>query len=79
MKGEEFVLEIGSGQFIPGFEDGMVGMKKGEKKAIDLTFPEDYHVDDLKGAKVKFDVELLEIKEKNLPEFTDELAKGIWF
>lgn len=75
MKGEEFVLEIGSGQFIPGFEDGMMGMKKGESKTIELTFPESYHAEDLKNAKVKFEVELLEIKERKYPDFTDELAK----
>ncbi len=79
MKGEEFLLEIGSGQFIPGFEEGMMGMKKGEKKSLDLTFPEEYHSEELKGAKVKFDVELLEIKEKKLPEFSDELAKEFGF
>lgn len=79
MKGEEFLLEIGSGQFIPGFEDGMIGMKKGDKKVIDLTFPADYHVEELKDAKVKFDVELLEVKAKNYPEFTDELAKEFGF
>ncbi len=75
MKGEEFVLEIGSGQFIPGFEDGMIGMKKAENKVIELTFPENYHADDLKNAKVKFEVELLEIKERRYPDFTEELAK----
>lgn len=75
MKGEEFLLEIGSGQFIPGFEDQMVGMKKGETKTIEVTFPEDYQAADLQNAKVKFEIELLEIKEKNYPEFTDELAK----
>ena len=79
MKAEEFVLEIGSGQFIPGFEDSMIGMKKGEKKTIELTFPKDYHEADLKGADVKFDVELLEIKEKKVPEMTDELAKEFGF
>jgi trigger factor len=75
MKGEDYTLEIGSGQFIPGFEDGMIGLKKSEKKVIELTFPDDYHAEDLKSAKVKFHVELLEIKEKKVPEFTDELAK----
>ena len=79
MKAEEFVLEIGSGQFIPGFQDSMIGMKKGEKKTIELTFPKDYHEADLKGADVKFDVELLEIKEKKVPEMTDELAKEFGF
>lgn len=75
MKGEEFLLEIGSGQFIPGFEDQMVGMKKGETKVLEVTFPEDYQAADLQNEKVKFEVELLEIKSKNYPEFTDELAK----
>lgn len=75
MKGEEFLLEIGSGQFIPGFEEGMIGLKKGDKKDIELTFPADYHAADLQNAKVKFEVELLEIKEKKFPELNDELAK----
>lgn len=79
MKGEEYLLEIGSGQFIPGFEDGMIGMTKGEKKTLELTFPDSYHVEELKDAKVKFHVELLEIKEQVLPEFTDELAKEMGF
>lgn len=77
MKGEEFLLEIGSNQFIPGFEEKMVGMKAGEKKDIDLNFPADYHVEDLQNSKVKFEVELLEIKEKKFPELTDELAKEL--
>jgi trigger factor len=79
MKGSEFMLEIGSNQFIPGFEDAMIGMKKGEKKTIDLTFPADYHQEDLKNAKVKFHVEALEIKEKKTPELNDELAKEFGF
>jgi trigger factor len=79
MKGEEFVLEIGSGQFIPGFEDQMVGMKAGDKKTLVVTFPEDYQAEDLQNEEVKFHVELLEIKEKNYPEFTDELAKEFGF
>jgi len=79
MKAQEYMLEIGSGQFIPGFEDGMTGMKKGEKKDVKVTFPEDYHEADLKNAPVTFHVELLEIKQKNFPEFTDELAKEFGF
>ncbi len=75
MKGSEYLLEIGSGQFIPGFEDGMIGMKKGEKKNILLTFPADYHATELQNAKVTFEVELLEIKEKKFPALNDELAK----
>lgn len=79
MKAEEFLLEIGSNQFIPGFEDGLVGMTKGEKKTIELTFPSDYHEAELQNAKVKFHVELLEIKERNTPELNDELAKEFGF
>lgn len=79
MKAQEYMLEIGSGQFIPGFEDGMIGMKKGDKKDIKVTFPADYHEEDLKNAPVTFHVELLEIKQKNFPEFTDELAKTFGF
>lgn len=75
MKGSEYLLEIGSGQFIPGFEDGMIGLKKGDKKDINLTFPADYHATELQNAKVKFEVELLEIKEKKYPTLNDELAK----
>lgn len=79
MKAEEYMLEMGSGQFIPGFEDGMVGMKKGEKKDVKVTFPADYHEESLKNAPVTFHVELLEIKQKNFPELTDELAKEFGF
>lgn len=79
MKAQEYMLEIGSGQFIPGFEDGMTGMKKGEKRDIKVTFPADYHEEDLKNAPVTFHVELLEIKTKIFPDFTDELAKEFGF
>ncbi len=79
MKGKEYVLEIGSGQFIPGFEDGMLGLKSGEEKNLELTFPQDYHMEDLRGEKVTFEVKVHEIKEKVFPEFTDELAKEFGF
>jgi trigger factor len=79
MKAEEYMLEIGSGQFIPGFEEGMIGLKKGEKRDVKVTFPADYHEADLKNAPVTFHVELLEIKQKNFPELTDELAKEFGF
>ena len=79
MKADEFLLEIGSGQFIPGFEEGMVGLKKGDKKTIELTFPADYHEADLQSAPVKFHVDVLELKEKKVPELTDELAKEFGF
>lgn len=76
-KGENHELEIGSGTFIPGFEDQLVGMKVGEEKDINVTFPEDYHVDDLKGKPVVFKVKLNEIKVKELPKIDDELAKDV--
>lgn len=79
MKGEEYLLEIGSGQFIPGFEEQMIGMVAGEKKTLEVTFPTEYHVEELKEAKVKFHVELLEIKERKLPDFNDETAKELGF
>ncbi len=79
MKAQEYMLEIGSGQFIPGFEDGMIGLKKGDKKDVKVTFPADYHEAELKNAPVTFHVELLEIKTKNFPEFTDEVAKEFGF
>jgi len=79
MEAQEYMLEIGSGQFIPGFEDGMIGLKKGEKKDVKVTFPAEYHEESLKNAPVTFHVELLEIKTKILPDFTDELAKEFGF
>jgi trigger factor len=79
MKAEEFLLEIGSGQFIPGFEEGMIGFKKGDKKTIELTFPADYHEAELQNSKVKFHVDILELKEKSSPELNDELAKEFGF
>ena len=63
-KGENYSLEIGSNTFIPGFEDGVIGMKSGEEKDIDLTFPKDYAAKDLAGKKVTFKVKVNEIKEK---------------
>lgn len=79
MQANEYMLEIGSGQFIPGFEDGMIGLKKGEKRDVKVTFPADYQEEGLRNAPVTFHVELLEIKQKNLPELTDELAKEFGF
>lgn len=67
-KGENYSLEIGSNTFIPGFEDQVIGMKKGETKDIEVTFPENYHSEDLKGAKATFKVTVNEIKEKRIPE-----------
>ncbi len=70
----DYRLELGSNQFIPGFEAGIVGHKIGEAFDIDLTFPDDYMSSDLKGAKVVFTVTLKDIKEVALPEVTDEFA-----
>ncbi len=67
-KGEDYSLKIGSNTFIPGFEEKIIGMEKGEEKDINLTFPEDYHAEDLKGKDVVFKVKVKEIKEQKLPE-----------
>lgn len=71
---EGFSLKIGSGQFIPGFEDQMIGMKPEEEKVITVTFPEEYHSKDLAGKEAEFQVKLNEIQEKIIPELDDELA-----
>ena len=77
MQGEEFLLEIGSRSFIPGFEEGIVGMKLQEKRSLELVFPTDYGKEELQNAKVKFHIELLEIKEKQYLELTEEKAKEL--
>lgn len=66
-----FDLTIGSGRFIDGFEDGIIGMKKGESKTLELTFPENYHSTDLAGQTVTFDVTVNKIQESQTPAFTD--------
>jgi trigger factor len=76
-KAEKYSLELGSGSFIPGFEDQVVGMTKGEEKDINVTFPEDYHAEQLKGKEVVFKVKLHDIKRKVLPELDDEFAKDV--
>jgi len=76
-KAEKFQLELGSGSFIPGFEDQIVGMELGDEKDIEVTFPEDYHSEQLKGKKAVFKVKLHDIKRKNLPEIDDEFAKDV--
>ncbi|WP_309120336.1 trigger factor [Paenibacillus sp.] len=76
-KGEKHSLELGSGSFIPGFEEGVVGMAKGEEKDIQVTFPEDYHAENLKGQTATFKVKLQDLKRKNLPELDDEFAKDV--
>lgn len=76
-KAEGYSLELGSGSFIPGFEDQMVGMKADEEKEINVTFPEDYHADDLAGKAVVFKVKVHEVKEKETPVLDDEFAKDV--
>lgn len=72
-----FSLNIGSGHFIPGFEDGVVGMKKGETKDLNLTFPKEYNSAELAGKDVVFTVTVHEIKEKVKPEINDDFARDI--
>lgn len=81
-KGENYSLTIGSNTFIPGFEDQIIGMSKDEEKDINVTFPEDYHSEDLKGQKVVFKVKVNEIKTTKIPEldkdfFEDLAMEGI--
>jgi trigger factor len=76
-KGEGYALEIGSGSFIPGFEEQLVGVKAGETKDVLVTFPEEYHAAELAGKEAKFVVTVHEIKTKVTPELNDEFAKEI--
>ena len=76
-KGENFELTIGSGQFIPGFEEQLVGMKIGEEREINVKFPDEYHAENLAGKDAMFKVKLISIKSKVLPELDDEFAKDI--
>ncbi|SEQ13692.1 trigger factor [Virgibacillus subterraneus] len=76
-KGEDHSLEIGSGQFIPGFEEQLVGKKSGEETEIEITFPEDYHAEQLAGQKAVFKVKIHDVKTKELPELDDEFAKDV--
>lgn len=74
---ENYSLTIGSNTFIPGFEDAVIGMAKGEEKDIELTFPEDYMQEDLKGQKVVFKVKLNEIKTRKIPELNKEFFEDL--
>ncbi|BAW17583.1 trigger factor [Streptococcus intermedius] len=76
-KGDNFSLELGSGQFIPGFEDQLVGHAAGETVEVNVTFPEDYQATDLAGKDAKFVTTIHEVKEKEVPALDDELAKDI--
>ncbi|MCS3432327.1 trigger factor [Klebsiella sp. BIGb0407] len=74
-KATDFVLAMGQGRMIPGFEDGVVGHKAGEEFVVEVTFPEDYHAENLKGKAAKFDIVLKKVEERELPEFTEEFIK----
>ncbi|WP_174729762.1 trigger factor [Mesobacillus harenae] len=74
---ENHTLELGSGSFIPGFEEQLVGTAAGEEKEVEVTFPEEYHAAELAGKPAVFKVKLHEIKTKQLPELDDEFAKDV--
>jgi len=76
-KGLGHTLEIGSGQFIPGFEDQLIGAKLGEETEVNVKFPEEYHAEELKGKDATFKVTVKEIKVKELPELDDDFAKDV--
>lgn len=75
--GNDYSLEIGSNSFIPGFEEQLVGAKTGEQKDVEVTFPEEYHAEELAGKSATFKVTVNEVKAKELPELNDELAKEL--
>lgn len=76
-KAQNYVLEIGSKQFIPGFEDGMIGLKKGEEKGINVTFPKEYGAAHLAGKDAVFKVKIHEIQELKIPEINEEILKSL--
>lgn len=76
-KAENYELEIGSNSFIPGFEDGIIGMSKGEEKDLNLTFPKDYASEELKGQKVVFKVKINEIKERIIPKLDKDFFEDL--
>ncbi|MBE6085109.1 MAG: trigger factor [Selenomonas ruminantium] len=76
-KGQDYPLQIGSGSFIPGFEDQLIGAKIGEEKEVNVTFPEEYHAKELAGKAATFKCTIRSIKQKELPAMDDELAKKV--
>jgi trigger factor len=76
-KSENYNLRLGDGNFIPGFEEAIVGHKTGEEFTIDVTFPEDYNAENLAGKEAQFKIKLHEIKTKELPEVDDEFVKDV--
>lgn len=73
-KASDYALELGSGNMIPGFEDQIIGMKTGEEKTIEVTFPEDYHAENLKGKAAQFVITAKKVEERKLPELNDEFV-----
>src|SRR5699024_12695007 len=76
-KAENHSLEIGAQQFIPGFEEQLVGKESGEETEIKVTFPEDYQAEEIAGKEATFNVKIHEIKEKDIPELEDDFAKTV--
>ena len=76
-KAENYSLEIGSGSFIPGFEEQLVGLKEGDEKEINVTFPKDYHAEELKGKDAVFKVKIHEVKEVHIPELDKEFFEDL--
>ena len=76
-KAEKYSLSLGSGNFIPGFEEQVVGHEVGEEFSINVNFPEDYQAEELKGKEAEFKIKLHELKEKELPEVDDEFVKDV--
>ena len=76
-KDENYSLKIGSGTFIPGFEEQLIGLKAGDEKEINITFPENYHSEELKGQPVVFKVKINEVKEVQIPEVDEEFFKDL--
>ncbi|MBV7609544.1 trigger factor, partial [Escherichia coli] len=72
---QDFKLVLGSGRMIPGFEDGIIGMKKGEEKVIDVTFPEDYQAENLAGKQAQFKINVKLVEKQKLPEIDAEFLK----
>ncbi|RBW71566.1 trigger factor [Bacillus taeanensis] len=76
-KAENYSLEVGSGSFIPGFEEQLVGLEAGTEKDVEVSFPEEYHAEELAGKPATFKVKVHDIKRKELPELDDEFAKDV--
>jgi len=76
-QGEDFSLTLGSGQFIPGFEEQLVGKKAGDDVTVNVSFPEEYHHEPLAGKPARFEVEILDVQAKELPELNDDFAQDV--